>query len=59
MQSKVFLLATLARLSNLVQDSVVTFARLGNHVTYVTIIFVTEFKPEFQKCKAQKFNILT
>ena len=56
MQSKDFLLATPARLIYLVQDSVVTFARLNNHVMYVTIIFVTEFKPEFQKCKAQKCN---
>ena len=28
--------------------------RLSNHVTYVTIICVTKFKPEFQKNKARK-----
>ena len=31
--------------------------RLNNHVTYVTIICVTKFKPEFQKYKAQKCNM--
>ena len=30
--------------------------RLSNHVTYVTIVCVTKFKPEFQKYKAQKCN---
>ena len=30
--------------------------RLSNHVTYVTIISVTKFKPELQNYKARKFN---
>ena len=32
--------------------------RLSNHITCVTIISVTKFKPEFQKYKAQKCNTL-
>ena len=30
--------------------------RLSYHVTYVTIIRITKFKPEFQKYKARKCN---
>ena len=30
--------------------------RLSNHVTYLTVICVTKFKPEFQKYKARKCN---
>ena len=34
------------------------FSRLSNHITSVTIICVTKFKPEFQKYKARKCNTL-
>ena len=30
--------------------------RLSDHVTYVTIICVTKFKPEFQKYRTRKCN---
>ena len=32
--------------------------RLSNHVTYVSIIYFTKFKPESQKNKAQKCNTI-
>ena len=32
--------------------------RLNNHITYLAIICVTKFKPEFQKYKARKCNKL-